>query len=245
MTRRLVRPASFAQLRAELKCDPEAIVVGGAVGLMSAAMSPGWANTNIDLSGLPLNWATHRRVGAMASLALVQGAHGLGRQALAEAIAATATPALREMITIGGVLGARSARADVAVALAVHRARVRLLHVDSGTIDWLPVLQLWELTERFVILEVDLGSCGNSRYRRFGGHHRSAPAVVSVGAVVDDDSSVRVCIGAALPAPTLVDPDDLPRPVELLDDHLASRQYRHQIMCALVGELCAELGIGV
>jgi hypothetical protein len=131
------------------------------------------------------------------------------------------------------------------VALAVHHGRVRLLHVDSGAIDWLPVLELWELTERFVILEVDLGSRGDSRYRRFCGHHRSAPAMVSVAALVDDDGSVSVCIGAALPAPTLVDPDDLPRPVELLDDHLASCQYRHHIMRALVGELCAELGIGV
>jgi CO/xanthine dehydrogenase FAD-binding subunit len=245
MSRQLVRPASFAQLRAELSRDPEAIVVGGAVGLMSAAMSPGWANTNVDLSGLPLNWVAHSCVGAMASLARVQGAHGPGRRALAEAIAATANPALREMITIGGVLGARSPRADVAVALALHRGRVRLLHVDSGAIDWLPVLQLWELTERFVILEVDLGSRGDSRYRRFCGHHRGAPTIVSVGAMVEDDGSVRVCIGAALPAPTLVDLDDLPLPVELLDDHLASCQYRYQIMRALVGELCAELEIGV
>jgi CO/xanthine dehydrogenase FAD-binding subunit len=245
MSRRLIRPASFAQLRAELSCDPEAVVVGGAVGLMSAAMSPDWANTNIDLSCLSLNWADHNRVGAMASLARVQGAHGPGRRALAEAIAATATPVLREMITIGGVLGARSPSADVAVALAVHGGRVRLLHVDSGAIDWRPVLQLWELTERFVILEVDLGARGDSRYRRFCGHHRSAPAMVSVGAIVEDDGSARVCVGAALPAPKLVDPSDLPLPVELVDDHLASCQYRHQIMRALVGELCAELEIGV
>jgi CO/xanthine dehydrogenase FAD-binding subunit len=245
MSRRLVRPASFAQLRAELSCDPEAIVVGGAVGLMSAAMTPGWANTNVDLSGLPLDWTADSRVGAMASLARVQGTHGPGRRALAEAIAATATPALREMITIGGVLGARSPRADVAVALAVHRGRVRLLHVDTGEVGWRPVLQLWELTERFVILEVDLGSRGDSRYRRFCGHHRGAPTIVSVGAIVADDGSMHICVGAALPAPTLVDPDDLPLPAELLDDQLASCQYRHRIMRALVDELCAELEIGV
>lgn len=242
MRRTLVRPQSLTELRAEMNGDPAAIVVGGAVGLMSAAMTPRWAATNVDLSGLRLSWAADGRVGSMACLAHVQGACGPGRRALEESIAVTANPTLREMITIGGVLGGRSPRADVAVALAVQGGRVRLMYVATGEVDWVPVLQLWALTERFVILEVDLGSCPDSRYRRFSGHHRGASALVSVAAAIDHDGSVRMCVGAALPAPTLVDPDDLPGPAALVDDHLASREFRHRILCVLADELRAELG---
>ncbi len=245
MTRQMVRPASFAELHAALRCDPEAIVVGGAVGLMSAAMSPQWARTNIDLSALPLDWATDSHVGATANLARLNAASVGGRRALAQAIAATATPPLRELITIGGVLAARSPRADVAVALTVHHARVQLLDIDSGAIDWLLVPELWQLTKRFVILQVDLGTRGHSRYRRFCGHHRSAPAIASVAAMLGDDGSPRLCVGAALGAPTLVDPHDLPGPAALLDDHLASSTYRHHIVHTLAAEALADLGITI
>jgi CO/xanthine dehydrogenase FAD-binding subunit len=241
MTRTFLSPGSIEQLREELLNDPDAIVVGGAVGLMSSAMSPTWAAKNVDLSALGLRWVSADRVGAMATLATVER-HGVGgRRAISQALAATATPALRNLITIGGVLGARSPRADAAVALAVHNARVRVLHVAGGVIAWHRVLELWELGGRFVILEVDLGAVGESRFVRFSGHHPRGPALVSVATLAAEDGSARTCVGAAMPAPALVDPLDLPSEEALISDHVASRGYRHHIMRMLIAELHNEL----
>jgi CO/xanthine dehydrogenase FAD-binding subunit len=242
MTRAVTSPRSVGQLRRALLSDPEAIVVGGAAGLMASARNPTSGPMNVDLSALGLGWAGEDRVGAMATLATVErAAHG--RRALTQALAATATPALRRMITIGGMLGGRSHPADIAVALAAHDARVRVLHVARGLIAWHSVLDIWRFDGRFVILEVDLGTVGDGRFIRVPGRPHRGPALVSVAARPVGDGSARVCVGAAVPAPTLVDPAALPREGQLICDHLASGGHRHQIMCTLVSRLQHELGL--
>jgi CO/xanthine dehydrogenase FAD-binding subunit len=227
-----------------LRQGGDTALIGGGVGLMSAATASRWGATNIDLARLGLDRIGERRAGAMVRLEALERSGTPGRAAIAQALRLTATPALRRLMTIGGVLGSRSPRADLAVALAAHGAQVRVMDGGTGDVAWRPVLDLWTLRAPFAILEVDLGAVGTSRFARFTGHHRAAPSVVSAAAMARPDGTLAVCVGAAFEAPRLVDPDRLPAAEELVTDQLASNHFRHRIMCALVAQTREEVRRG-
>ena len=119
-----------------------------------------------------------------------------------------------------------------------------MLEAVGGDSAWRSVLDVWRLPEPFVILEIDFGVAGPSCFARFTGHHRAAPSLVSVAAAARVDGSLAVCVGAALPVPRLVDPDQLPAASELVADHLATATFRHRIMCSLVSETVAAVDHG-
>ncbi|MFI9332686.1 2Fe-2S iron-sulfur cluster-binding protein [Kitasatospora sp. NPDC052868] len=234
----LLRPADLEALLDALRRG--AVPLGGGAGLMSAAFADAWGRTAVDLGGLGLDGAVDGRVGAMVRLSRLAGLCE-GRPAIAQALAATGHPGVRRLISLGGVLGARSPRADLPVALAAAGATVSVLDTADGTVRELPVLDLWDLPGPFAVLAVDLGPGMPGVYRRFTGHQAIAPSLVSVAAVRRPDGRVAVCVGAALARPRLVDPDELPGPDELLDDGEASAGYRHRIMRLLVAEACEAL----
>jgi CO/xanthine dehydrogenase FAD-binding subunit len=238
---RLLAPTSLDELRAELGGAEDPVIVGGGVGLMSAAFAPTFGETNVALRGMTLDYVDDGCVGAMTPLATLERSDLGGRRALAQALRLTATPALRRRITLGGVLGWGSARADAAVALAAHGASAKVLDGRSGGLCWHAVADLYALPRPWVVLEVDLGQTGASRYLRFGGHHRATPALVCVAARRAPDGSTVVCVGGATQAPLVVTPDELPVQLELLDDHAASASFRHQVMRTLVADACREL----
>lgn len=235
-------PTTLDELRAELGKAEDPVIVGGAVGLMSAALAPAFGETNVALGGMGLDYVDgDGRVGAMTSLATLARADLDGRQALAQALRLTATPALRRRITIGGVLGWGSARADAAVALAAHGASAKVLDGHSGEVAWRAIGDLYALSRPWAVLEVDLGQAGPSRYLRFGGHHRATPMLVCVAARRAPDGATIVCVGGATQAPLVVMPDELPVQLELLDDHTGSASFRHHVMRTLVADVCREL----
>ncbi|MFF2045478.1 FAD binding domain-containing protein [Kitasatospora sp. NPDC058170] len=242
----LLRPADLEALLDALRRG--AVPLGGGAGLMSAAFADARGRTAVDLAGLGLDGlgldgAADGRVGAMVRLSRLAPLCD-GRPAIAQALAATGHPGVRRLITLGGVLGARSPRADLPVALAAAGATVSVLDAADGTVRELPALDLFDLPGPFAVLAVDLGPGMPGVYRRFTGHQAIAPSLVSVAAVRRPDGRVAVCVGAALPRPRLVDPDRLPGPGELLDDGEASAGYRHRIMRLLVAEACEALAAG-
>src|SRR5918992_522211 len=147
----LLTPTSLEELSAALSAHENAVVVGGAVGLMSAAMAPTWGAVNISLTGLGLDRLDGRdarggrQAGAMVTLAALERDGLPGRRAVLDAIRQTATPALRRRITIGGVLASAPPGPDLSVALGAHDARVRVLEGASGQIAWHPLPRLSEL----------------------------------------------------------------------------------------------------
>ncbi|MER7585341.1 2Fe-2S iron-sulfur cluster-binding protein [Kitasatospora sp. NPDC097691] len=237
----LLRPADVGALLAALRSG--AVPLGGGAGLMSAAFADAWGRITADLGGLGLDRAVDGRVGAMVPLSRM-AASCAGRPAIAQAVAATGHPGVRRLITVGGVLGARSPRADLPVALAASGATVSVLDAADGTVRELSPLDLWTLPGPFAVLSVDLGPAAPGVYRRFTGHQTIAPSLVSVAAVRRPDGGITVCVGAGLPRPRLVEPDRLPGPDELLDDGEASAGYRHRIMRLLVAEACEALTTG-
>lgn len=237
----LLRPADQEALLAALRSG--AVPLGGGAGVMSAAFADAWGRITADLGGLGLDRVVDGRVGAMVRLSRM-AAPCAGRPAIAQAVAATGHPGVRRLITVGGVLGARSPRADLPVALAAAGATVSVLDAADGTVRELSPLDLWSLPGPFAVLAVDLGPAAPGVYRRFTGHQTIAPSLVSVAAVRRPDGGITVCVGAALPRPRLVDPDRLPGPDELLDDGEASAGYRHRIMRLLVAEACEALATG-
>jgi CO/xanthine dehydrogenase FAD-binding subunit len=238
---RVASPTTLEELKASLRAGGDVALIGGGVGLMSAATPSRWAATNIDLARLGLEWIREDRAGAMLRLADLERSLGPGRRAVGESLRLTATLPLRRLMTIGGVLGARSPRADLAVALAVHGARVRVMDGAGGQVAWWPLLELWSLRGPFAILEVDLGAVGRSRFARFTGHHRAAPSLVSAAAMARPHAPPTICVGAAFAAPRLVDPDRLPPAEALAADPRASKHYRHEIMCGLVAQVRDEV----
>src|ERR687895_2783321 len=196
----LLTPTSLEELSAAITAHDNAVVVGGAVGLMSAAMAPTWGSVNISLAGLGLDRRDGRQVGAMVTLEALERGGLPGRRAVLDAIRQTATPALRRRITIGGVLASAPPGPDLSVALGAHDARVRVLEGASGQIAWHPLPRLSELAHPRVVLEVDLGSPGPSRFRRFSGHHRGGPSLVSVAVRTRADGTLAVCV-CSPPAP--------------------------------------------
>ncbi len=225
----LLTPTSLEELSAAITAHDNAVVVGGAVGLMSAAMAPTWGSVNISLAGLGLDRRDGRQVGAMVTLEALERGGLPGRRAVLDAIKQTATPALRRRITIGGVLASVPPGPDLSVALGAHDAYVRVLGA-GGQIAWHPLLRLGELAHPRVVLEVDLGVPGPSRFRRFSGHHRGGPSLVSVAARVRADGTLAVCV-CSPPAPPRL-PDD--------EHDSADRLVR-----SLVADIGRELGAGI
>jgi CO/xanthine dehydrogenase FAD-binding subunit len=225
----LLTPTSLEELSAAFTAHGDAVVVGGAVGLMSAAMAPTWGSVNISLAGLGLDRRVGRQAGAMVTLAALERDGLTGRRAVLDAIRQTATPALRRRITIGGVLASVPPGPDLSVALGAHDARVRVLECAGGQIAWHPLLRLSELAHPRVVLEVDLGSPGPSRFRRFSGHHRGGPSLVSVAARARADGTLAVCVCSP------------PAPPRLLDDEHDSAD---RLVQSLVADIGRELGDG-
>jgi CO/xanthine dehydrogenase FAD-binding subunit len=225
----LLTPTSLEELSAALTTHDKAVVVGGAVGLMSAAMTPTWGTVNISLAGLGLDRRDGREVGAMVTLEALERGGLPGRRAVLDAVRQTATPALRRRITIGGVLASVPPGPDLSVALGAHEARVRVLECAGGQIAWHPLPRLPELAHPRVVLEVDLGPRGPSRFRRFSGHHRGGPSLVSVAARVRADGTLAVCVCSP------------PAPPRLLDGEHDSDD---RLVRSLVADIARELGDG-
>src|ERR671915_175272 len=208
----LLTPTSLEELSAALSAHENAVVVGGAVGLMSAAMAPTWGSVNISLTGLGLDRLDGRdarggrQAGAMVTLAALERDGLPGRRAVLDAIRQTATPALRRRITIGGVLASAPPGPDLSVALGAHDAYVRVLGA-GGQIAWHPPLRLGDLAHPRVVPAVDLGVPGPRPVRRFSGHHRGGPSLVSVAARVRADGTFAVCV-CSPPAPPRLPGDE-------------------------------------
>ncbi|MFB9538195.1 MULTISPECIES: FAD binding domain-containing protein [Streptomyces] len=239
----MVRPKTPGELHSAFAMG--ARVIGGGAGIMSAAMPAEPPALGMDLGALGLHTVASDsgRVGALVRLAELQRTRLDGHNAVAAALAATATPAVRRVITVGGVLGARMHRSDLVPALAVHGARAHVVTAASPEPRWLPVLGLWDLTDPFAVLHVDLGAPGHSAFRRLAGHQTVAPALVTAAGLRRADGSLVVCLGAATPRPVLLDADQLPPAGSFLEDHRASAQYRREMAAVLVAELAEELSV--
>ncbi|MFG2124490.1 FAD binding domain-containing protein [Streptomyces sp. NPDC048710] len=218
-------------------------VVGGGAGIMSGAMHPRPPAVAIDLSGLGLEGmdpvAGH--VGAMVRLAALERFELAGRNAVAAAVAATASPTARRLITVGGVLGGRLHGGDLTPALAVHGACVQVLTRDAPQLRWLPLLDLADLARPFAVLRVTLGAAGPSAFRRIAGHQTVAPSLVSVAGLRHPNGTHTFCVSAATPRAVLVDAERLPPVEKFLDDHRASAAYRREMTSVLISQLTQEL----
>jgi CO/xanthine dehydrogenase FAD-binding subunit len=223
---RLHTPTTLDELRAQI--TDRTVIVGGAVGLMSAAFPAAFGAANVSLARMGLAWIEGRRVGAMTTLAALARSDLGGYRALADAVRLTATPALRRRITLGGALAGNPGCADVGIALGAHAGAARVLDGLSGRTAWHSVARLGELQRPWVLLEVDLGEPGESRYRRFTGHHRAAPTVVSVAGRRLADGATVLCAGGAAALPLVGSPEALPE--------LAG--FRGRVMRALAADVC-------
>lgn len=237
----MIYPRTLAELGSALRGGGH--VVGGAAGIMSTAMPTPPGRVGIDLREMALNHTdlTAGMVSALTSLAELDRLDLSAWPAVAAAVRATATPAARRLITVGGVLGARQPRTDLAPALAVHGTRVRVLLSGQRVCRWIPVLETWDLEEPFAVLAIQLGDPGASAFRRFASHQPIGPSLVSVAARPRTSGGYKICVSAATTRPRFVAVDALPSPAELVDDHRASAVYRHHLLGVLVSDLLLDL----
>jgi CO/xanthine dehydrogenase FAD-binding subunit len=240
----ILRPRTVAELSSALLTGGR--ILGGGVGIMSTAMPSVPGGVGIDLSNIAPDFTdlAAGTAGALTSLAEFERLVLPAWPAVGEAVQAIATPALRRMITVGGVLGARLPRTDLAPALAVHGAHAQILFAGSQNPKWLPVLELWGLEGAFAVLAIRLGHHGASAFRRFSGHQPIGPSLVSVAALRRSDGYHDICVSAATERPRFVSADALPSPAELVADHRASANFRHHLLRILIAEIVTELSGG-
>lgn len=241
--------------------------VAGGAALLSPAFAVAMGDLAVDvLSVLPSD-VDADGIGAAATLADLADSP-LARAtwpALAAAAAATATPLVRAVATVGGTVGARLLTSDLAPALAAHACELDVLVLDDPILDD-PVLDersgrsprpgLGTLTLSAVdylaappsaphlVARVRPTRGGPGAYRRFTLRPGPGPAVATV-AGVRTEAGVELWAGAVgpTPAPVLLSAD-LPAALpadRLRTDGLASAAYRSRLLRSLADEVRRDL----
>ncbi|MBX6388613.1 MAG: FAD binding domain-containing protein [Frankia sp.] len=224
--------------------------VGGGVALLSAALPPRLADSAVDLAPvLPAGQLGGGRLGAGTTLARLAGDPQVRRwwPALAAAAAATGTPQVRALATLGGTVAARLATADLAAPLVAYGALVHVRTAGADRARELPVREYLGAAglPPHIVVEVELPVTGDGAYRRFALRAGPAPAVATVAAVRPGGGEPVLVAGAvgrdAAPVP-FPGPGPEPPPAELLrSDARGSAGFRHALLRALAREAITEL----
>ncbi|MEO3855727.1 FAD binding domain-containing protein [Acrocarpospora sp. B8E8] len=216
-----------------------ATLVGGGVGLCSAAFPGALTGALIDARAVLGGQVGGTHAGALATLATLAATPGVPA-AIRRAAAATANPGVRRRITVGGVLGWRSPLADLPAALDVLDAQVRVA-VQAGTAPTLvPLRALYGPEPPSVILDVHWAPATASSYRRAAG--RPGPAPLTIGlAGVRRDGDIRLVASGAADTLLAFTPDRIPAEAELRNDARASARHRRRLLDRLLEQVIDDL----
>lgn len=220
--------------------------LGGGAALSSRAF-PEFRSAGpfADLAELSLAGINPPVLGAMATLAELAADHVVREQwpALAEAAAATATPGVRLLATIGGTVAARLPGCDLAAALDVHETEVVMEDVLGQR--RLPFGDYWTHCDLgpHLVVGVVLGRPSPGCYRRVAARRGPAPAIATLAAVRRPDGSVDLRAGAVADRPVPVDAKTLSvaDDVVLRSDDRASAGQRARLLRSLAAEALEAL----
>jgi carbon-monoxide dehydrogenase medium subunit len=232
--RRWISPESVQA--AAVLASAGATVVGGGALLFSQAFPTSLEGALVDLSVLGLGGCEPPIVGAQVPLQQLLDRPQLNERwpTVYDALAATASPGVRRLATVGGTIAAALPSSDLLTALCAVRARVQVTGSDAD--EWLTVHDYLTSRPAGIVTTVDLGRPRPGGYLRLGGRPDPAPAVVTV-AIARHGPGWQVWAGGLGPRPRAIGLDD---PIScdattLVDAWPAS--YRERAAAALRAEL--------
>jgi CO/xanthine dehydrogenase FAD-binding subunit len=244
-----LRPRDLAEALDALRAG--ATVIGGGAALASESFSPVIGGRVVDLAGLRvpgvlgetgLRGRDGRYAGAMTTLADLLADPGIadGWPGVRAAAAATATPEVRRVATIGGTVAARLPTSDLLPVLCAYGAAVDLADT-GGHRRTVPVAAYLAAPATGIVVGVDLGGPAAGAFRRFAGRPGFAPAIASVAGVRRSRDALELWAGAAGPGPFRMGSAGLPDEATLRSDYAASAGYRRRLLGALRADVLAEL----
>jgi len=186
------------------------VYAGGTDLLLALAARAAWATSVrhlVDVKGLPeargiADAGDRLRIGALVTAAELAASDLVRRDApaLAQAAAATASPALRRRGTVGGNLAMAHPAADVATALVALDANVASIDVASGStkVEELPVesvLSSWDRARSpRLLLSVTIVKQPRCAFSKFATRLGFGRSLVCAGMAVTGEQ-VRVALG--------------------------------------------------
>jgi CO/xanthine dehydrogenase FAD-binding subunit len=182
----------------------------------------------LDLAGIEKTDG-RLRIGAMTTLGAIAGSE-LVPSTLRELATSEAPSTLRNMATIGGVIGSAHWESAFLAGLLAHKATVTIAHIDATrTLALAELLRAPQLLKASVVtaieVEVPLASAWESVRRT----PADAPIAAVVGATFSDGTVLGIAGGAA--APFVHDPADVVNPP---GDFRGSSSYRQDIIRTLI-----------
>jgi CO/xanthine dehydrogenase FAD-binding subunit len=243
------RPRTLDELAGYLGQGSVTTIIGGGTGLLSRAM-PGQLNGDaISLSELGLDRiATDGldgcTIGATCTMSTIaSSSHLCGWRAVREAAAATANPGARGVITLGGVIAARSPNADLLPALLASEATIRVMRGATGMISDAGVLDFLTSARRAdeVVLGVRLGPPRVSAYEREATRSGPNPAIATSAGVRDHCGTVHFWIGGVTVVPFHCDEPLFVPTDSFISDHRCDARTRRRALHAIVGRLRTRL----
>ncbi|AQT80320.1 hypothetical protein B1R94_15180 [Mycolicibacterium litorale] len=214
--------------------------VGGGAALLSVALAPKLGQLAVDLAAVLPAGVDRGVIGAGTTVEQLATDPTVLRDwpAIAAAAAATATPQVRRVATLGGTLGARLPTSDMFAAMAAHGCLVRMRGAAATTTEVPVVDYLRAPPGPHVVLGVRPTLPGPGTHRRFALRVGPSPAIAVVAGVRAGDV-VRLFAGAVghTAAPLPFAGRSAPSVDLMRSDGRGSADYRHR----LVGVLCAEV----